>query len=264
MARILITGGTGVLGRQLTPRLQAAGHTVRIMSRGPRKAGFDPGIEWAQSGLAPGPALAKALAEVDAVIHAASTPVGARKVEVDGTRTLLDACAQAGIGHFMYISIVGVDHFPKFAYYQAKLAAEKVIETHSVPWTILRATQFHELLDERFTPPLFMLPGLALIPLDFKFQLIDSGEVAGRMVELVSAGPSGRAADIGGPEVLEWASIAKQWMQAHGKNRRLVRLPWSGSTPTAFRHGHNTCPEAPYGRVTFEAYLDNKYGRRTR
>ena len=259
MARILITGGTGVLGQQLTPRLTAQGHTVRIMSRGPRRSGFAPELEWAKARLEPGRELAAALDSVDAVIHAASSPIRAHKVEVLGTESLLAACAEAGIDHLLYISIVGVEHFPKFAYYQAKLGAEQVIQSGPVPWTVLRATQFHELLDERFTPPLFKLPGLAFIPLDFKFQLIDSGEVADRMVELIQAGPSGRVADIGGPEVLAWRDIANHWMRAHRKNRRMVRLPWNGSTPTAFRQGLNTCPQERYGKVSFEAYLEKRY-----
>src|SRR3990172_2973042 len=140
---ILVTGGSGGLGSELVPRL-AAGHTVRILSRRPRPPSAT--TEWAQGELATGEGLAEAVAGVDMIVHAASSPFGkTRQVDVEGIRRLLPAAAPA-TPHLFYISIVGVDRIP-FPYYRAKLAAEKLVEEPAVPYTILRATQFHTLID---------------------------------------------------------------------------------------------------------------------
>lgn len=261
MTRTLITGGTGVLGRQLIAPLLAAGHTVRLSSRGARRSGpeFPPEVEWARTSLASGEGLKEAVADVDIVVHAASTPVAAKKVDVEGTGRLLEHAAEAGVSHLLYISIVGIDGFP-FPYYEAKLATERVIEAGAVPFTILRATQFHELLDERFLPPLFKLPLVAFVPKDLQFQVIDSGEVASRMVELVEAGPSGRVADVGGPSVRTMGELAESWMHTRRMRRKIVNLAVPGRAAAAFREGRNTCPELTYGRITWEQYLERKYG----
>ncbi|MCG6925349.1 MAG: SDR family oxidoreductase [Acidobacteria bacterium] len=258
MARILITGGSGGLGHRLRERLLPRGHTVRVASRGPRPPGTPAEVEWTRTQLATGDGLAAAVEGIETVIHAASTPLSPRRVDVEGTRHLLRAALGGGVAHLLYISIVGIDDFP-FAYYRAKRAAEGLIEGASVPWTILRATQFHELLDQRFLPALFALPLVALVPTDFRFQTVDSGEVADRMVELVEAGPSGRADDVGGPEVLTMGEIASTWKQARGLSRAIVPLPVPGAAAAAFRRGQNTCPDRRYGTITWPDYLLGRY-----
>src|SRR3990172_6438701 len=151
MTNILVTGGSGGLGSELVPRLAAAGHTVRVLSRRPRPPSTN--TEWAQGDLATGEGLAEAVSGVDAVIHAATSPFRrTRQTDVEGTRRLLDAAGAAGEPHFFYISIVGIDRIP-LPYYKAKLAAEKLVEESAIPYTILRATQFHSLID-RFLRPL--------------------------------------------------------------------------------------------------------------
>ncbi|HSF17664.1 MAG TPA: NAD(P)H-binding protein [Vicinamibacteria bacterium] len=254
MTRVLITGGTGVLGRQLVAPLLEVGHIVRISSRGSQRSGFPDEVEWSQTSLSSGEGLAESVLGVDTIVHAASTPIAAQKVDVEGTRALLRHAKAAGVSHVLYISIVGIDGFP-FSYYRAKRATEQLIEAGPVPFTILRATQFHELLDERFLPPLFKLPLVAFVPTDLKFQVIDSGEVARRLIELVSAGPSGRVPDVGGPEVLTMGRLSAAWMPARGIRRKVVHLPLPGRAAAAFRRGQNTCPDRRYGRITWSEYL---------
>src|SRR3990172_11470166 len=117
MSRVLITGGTGVLGRELAPRLAQAGYTVRVMSR---RAARAEGVqtEWAQAQIETGEGLAGAVAGVDAIVHCASRPFRrTRGVDVEGTRRLLEAAKAASVSHFVYISIVGIDRIPTIEMY---------------------------------------------------------------------------------------------------------------------------------------------------
>ena len=268
--RILVTGGRGHLGRELVPRLQQAGHTVRIMSRGqpaavptppqpalvaagpaPTSAPTPP-LEWATAALATGEGLTAAVADVDAVIHAASSPIKARAVDVDGTRRLLDAARAAGVAHFVYVSIVGVDRHP-WDYYQQKYAAERLLEAGGVPYSILRATQFHYFVD-LLLQTLGRLPVL-FVPAGFQFQPVDIGEVADRLLAAVADGPGGRLPDFGGPEVRRVEDLARSWARSRGRRGPIVPVPLPGASAAAFRQGVHTCPDHATGKITWEEYL---------
>ena len=257
MSRILLTGGRGGLGSELWPRLARAGYTLRIASRRARHPGELPEVEWAQMSLESGEGLAEALTGADTIIHCASSPfVRTRQIEVNGTRRLLEEAERQRVGHFLYISIVGVDRIP-YGYYQAKFAAEQVVERGGVPWTILRATQFHSLLD-------LLVAWLARWPIHlrfagFQFQTIETGEVADRMVELVAAGPAGRAPDIGGPEVLTIEAMWRTWAEARHSKSISIALPIPGAVGEGFRRGYNACPDRKYGRITWAEWVRQKY-----
>lgn len=281
MTRVLITGGTGVLGRQLTERLSARGigeanarearsasptrlsargYEVRVMSRKPRPATLAIGVEWAQAELETGAGLEAALAGAPIIVHCASSPLRrTREVDVDGTRRLLDAARAADVQHFVYISIVGIDRIPTYPYYRVKLDAEREIERAGIPYTILRATQFHDLLDGVLQ--LVQRWPFALLPKDLQFQLVDSGEVADALAACVATGPVGRAPDMGGPEVLMSKDIIAAWLAARGLRRLVIHLPLPGKAAAGFRQGLNTCSENRQGKVTWAEWLARKYGR---
>lgn len=258
MATFLVTGGTGVLGSEVVSRLQAAGHTARIMSRHAKPDGAGARVEWAQASIEAGEGLAEACAGADAIVHCASSPFRrTREVDVEGTRRLLEAAKTASVAHFVYISIVGIDRVP-LGYYKAKLAAERVIEESGVPYSILRAPQFHTLVDQ-LLGNLLRFP-LGVYPAGFKFQPVDAGEVATRLVELVDAGPSGRAPDFAGPEVRSAGDLARAWLRARRRRALLLPLPLLGKTAAAYRAGHNCAPDNAYGKITWEQWLERKYG----
>lgn len=259
MAQILITGGAGGLGRELMTRLQqAADHGVRGISRRPRPAGLAAGLEWAQADIETGAGLAEAVAGIDVIVHCASSPMRrTRAIDVDGTRRLVEAARGAGVRHFIYVSIVGIDRIP-YPYYQHKLAAEAVVRAGGLPYSILRATQFHSLID-------YGLRALAKFPFaltftDFKFQTIDTGEVAARLGELVMAPPAGLLPDLGGPEVLTLEQMARAWCAVQRRPYRLFRLPLFGQIAHGFRQGYNTCPDRREGRITWAEWLHRTYG----
>jgi uncharacterized protein YbjT (DUF2867 family) len=173
--------------------------------------------------------LEPAVQGVDTIIHCASSPFRrARQVDVEGTGRLLEVAAEAGVSHLAYISIVSIVRAASYPYYRIKLETERVVEAAPVPHTILRATQFYDLvlMAMRF---LDRLP-LMVVPRGFLGQPIDAGEVAGRLVELALSGPAGRAPDIGGPEVRTLADAARGYLQSKGSGRRIFEFPVFGKT----------------------------------
>ena len=138
------------------------------------------------------------------------------------------------------------------------MQAEKLIQAQEVPWTILRATQFHPFLGDLLIPALFKSP-LVFLPTDIPFQLIDAGEVAQRMLELVQSGPSEYADDIGGPEILSWRELAESWMAAQGMQRKIRHLSIPGKAAQAFREGVHTTPDKKYGKITWQQWLDTRF-----
>lgn len=257
MTRVLVTGGTGTLGRELVPRLADDGYTVRIMSRRRSELAPESDLEWAQADLASGEGLDAAVADVDVVVHGASSPFppfrGPKSVDVRGTRRLVSALDDVAVNHLLYVSIAGIDEIP-YHYYRAKLDAESTVEDGGVPATILRATQFHELGDSVFRG-MRWLPVWPLVTAG-SLQPIASREVAGRLTELVGAGPGGRVPPIGGPEVLTVGEAAKTWKRASDVRRPVVSVPSVGRTLTRLRAGDLTVPDNPYGTVTFAEWLE--------
>lgn len=269
MARVLVTGGTGILGRELVPRLKAEGYTVRVMSRKSPSQKPWPDVEWAQADLETGSGLAESVSEVDILIHAATdsgfTPQGVnlrptlfpkRGVDVEGTQRLLEQAKKAKVSHFIYPCIVGIDRI-EIPYYRHKVQAEELTKSSGIPWSILRATQFHNLVDSLLLS-LSRWPVL-LLPTDFQYQSIASGEVAERLLEIVRDGPSGRLPDIGGPQVETWGQLARIWLEARGWKRKIIHLPAPGSIAEGFRRGYLTCPDEQYGKVTWREWVDKKY-----
>jgi uncharacterized protein YbjT (DUF2867 family) len=238
---ILVTGGTGTLGRPTVERLRAAGHDVRILSRtaGPDRATGD---------VTTGAGLPEALRGVETVLHLATS---SGKKDVRQTRNVVDAARAAGVSHLLYISIVGVDVNP-FPYYRAKFESERVIEGSGIPYTILRATQFHNLI-VRYVDDLHRW-----LPFIMSFDVLDQPiaveEVADRVVELTEAGPSGMAADIGGPEQLPLRTLIDLWRAASGTSKRVVTVkPW-GRSIRAFKAGVHMTPLPGFGRETFAEF----------
>lgn len=241
---ILVTGGTGALGRQVVQRLVAAGQPVRVASRRPHGGGP---YDWAVVDYKTGAGLENACRDVRTIVHCAYAATNTSVEE-----TLIAAARQAGNPHIVYISIVGIDDIPLFSY-KPKLAAERRLADSGLPWTVLRATQFHDLIF-RGCELLGRSPIVPILPI--RVQSIDSGEVADRLVELAAGPPAGRVPDIGGPQVRDITDLMKTYFKAKGKRRLLLPLWVPGKTFRAYRDGHNLTPENAYGKITFEQALE--------
>jgi uncharacterized protein YbjT (DUF2867 family) len=251
MDTVLVTGGTGALGRRVARALAADGYTVRILSRTAAEPPIR-GAEVAVADLGTGSGLVQAVAGTTAIVHCATDPGNARAVDVAGTERLLDAARHAGRPHVVYVSIVGIDRIP-WEYYRAKLAAEQVIAGSGLPWTVLRATQFHgfvaDLLDR--------LAGLPLVPVPrgWRVQPVDVDEVARQLAEAVAAGPAGRLPDLGGPEVLSVATLVRDRLRELRRRRPVVQVPVPGAFSAALRNGANLVPGARPGGRTWQDFL---------
>lgn len=252
---VLVTGGTGALGREVVRRLIDSRHRARILSRKPAE-----GDDWVQGDLVTGAGLELAVKDVDAIIHAASDAISPRKyqaTDVLGTRRLLAMAREAGVHHVVYISIVGMEGV-SYPYYRSKLAAEAVMRENIVPWSILRATQFHTLMD-LFLDGMSRLPRLALVPFNWQFQPVDTTEVAARLVQVVTDKPAGMLPDFGGPEVREFKSLAASWLAIRKPDKRLLNLWLPFKFSRQFADGQVLTPDHRDGTITFEQYLGRRY-----
>ena len=247
MTTILVTGGTGTLGRLVTERLRADGHEVRVLSRRTQPYAVD-----LREG---GAGLDAAVAGVDTIVHCASTPRGG---DERAATNLVAAARKAGVRHLVYISIVGVDRVP-YGYYRSKLAVEKLVAESGVGWTVLRATQFHDLLLQVFEA-LSKVP-VMMLPAGVSDQPVEVAEVAQRLAELAAGAPAGRVEDMAGPEVRTFESLARAYLKASGKRRAVVNVPLWGAAYREFRAGGHLAPERAVGKGTFEEYLAGRTRR---
>ena len=252
---VLVTGGTGTLGRHVVTILRQSGHRARILSRSPRGH-----VDAVQGDLSTGAGLDRAVGGMDAIFHAASAtraPFSGRAVDVDGTRRLLMLARNAGIGHVVFVSIVGIERV-RYPYYATKLAAERVVREDIVPWSILRATQFHGFV-ESILKGFSRAPGVTAVPFDWKFQPVDVLEVAQRGAAVVLERPRGMLPDFGGPEVHDMRSLARAWLDARKSRRRLINLPMPLRASKQVADGGLLCPDNRDGKITFDQYLEERY-----
>lgn len=253
---ILLTGGTGELGRALLPKLLQAGYRVRIGSRRSAPTELTEGVSWAQMDLTTGEGVETAVSDANIIIHAASSPF--RKTDatdVVGAERLI--ATAKNLSYFLYISIVGVDKIP-FSYYRFKVATERTVAQSSVPWAILRATQFHSLLDMGLAAQR-KLPFL-IVPKGYSFQPIATEEVAAEMVKAVVYRQVGRLPDLAGPECVPVTELARIWQEVCGLNKSVWQLPMITKASRGFQAGHHTLPERPFGKITWRDWLVAKYG----
>jgi len=196
----------------------------------------------------------------DVIVHCA----GAGKGDDETTRTLVRAAARAGEPHLVYISVVGADRVPvvsatdraMFGYFAMKLAAERVVAESGLPWTTLRAAQFHDLVltVARAMAKLPVIP----VPAGIRFQPVDTAEVAALLAELALGPPAGLVPDIAGPRVCSVAELLRGYLRAVGKRRPLVPVRLPGRAARAVAAGANLAPDRAVGHRTWEDFLADR------
>jgi uncharacterized protein YbjT (DUF2867 family) len=234
----------------LVRTLAGAGDEVLALSRnagGPVPAGA---THWSVD-LTDGEGLDDALAGVEVVVDCSNeSPRGAGPVLVEGTKRLLQAGVAAGVRHHIGVSIVGCDRVPT-AYYEVKVEQEKAIAAGELPWSLVRATQFHALIAWTFE----QAGRFGVLPTGrARLQPVDPRVVADRLATVVKNDPAGRIGDVAGPEVATLSELARAWRRA-GHPALPLRIPMLGRIGRPLSEGALCAPDAAAGGPTFEEWL---------
>ncbi|MEV6273403.1 NAD(P)H-binding protein, partial [Kribbella sp. NPDC051936] len=257
--RVLVTGATGMLGRAVVSDLLTNGHTVAAMSRRVRRW---PEVEPVLADLTEGTGLDAAVDGVHAIVHLASAPYQrgyTDEVELSGTQRLLTAAAAGGVKHVVYTSIVGANLVP-WGYFGTKVRAETIIRHSPVPWSIIRSTQFHDFVDQAIAK-MSRLP-LMISDRGVLGQPIDVRDVAKRITHRLLDGPSAEVEECGGPEILGFDQVIRQWQAVRGTAQPILHVRIPGKLGKGFRNGSVTTNERT-GHITWKQYLTEKYGPST-
>jgi uncharacterized protein YbjT (DUF2867 family) len=249
---LLLTGGTGTLGRLVTPLLLDADFDVRVLSRRSREP--RDGIEYVTGDLRKNDGIEPAVDGAEIILHLAGGPNA--KGDDEATRNLVRAAPRAGVRHLVYISVIGADRMP-LGYFRNKLGAERAVTDSGLPWTTLRAAQFHDLV-------LTLMQAMAKLPVipvprGLRFQPVDAGDVAARLVELTLDKPAGLVPDLAGPKVYEMADLLRGYLRTRGKRRLMMPVRIPGKAGRAYRAGENLSLEgAAVGTRTWEDFLTER------
>ena len=241
--RIIVAGGTGLVGRHVVSAAAERGHDVSALSR---RSGID---------VLTGTGLEDALAGADAVVDVTNlTTLSAKKATAffeTATRNLLAAEAAAGVGHHVALSIVGIDGIDAM-YYAGKLAQERAVEAGNVPFTIARAAQFHEFAGQLLAAmagPVVVLPRALMRP-------VAAREVGAHLVSVAEGGPVRRAPDLVGPRDEELIDLGRRQLAFDGVRRLVLGLRFPGAYGRGLESGAlRGGPEAVQGRITFDEWL---------
>jgi uncharacterized protein YbjT (DUF2867 family) len=245
---VLVTGGTGPLGRGIAEALRAAGHEVRQSSR----RGTGPG--GVRADLATGADLTTAVAGAELVVHAATGIHDGDpwQVDVAGTRRLVQALDRGTLRHLVYVSIVGVDRIP-YGYYRARFAGEQVALASGLPVTLLRLTQFHGFVDSLLAKA--HRGRLLPVPMGWRLQPVDVGEAAVHAAAVAQRPPTGGLVEFGGPEEVTSQDLARTYAAARTDGARVVPAPVPGRLSAAYREGAALPTTGERGRITYAEHL---------
>ncbi len=248
---IAVAGGTGIVGRHVVRIATERGHQVTSLSR---REGVD---------LVKGKGVGAALKGVDTLIDVSGLRSMHTKKSVDffmaSTENLQQYGKAAGVKHHVVLSIVGVDKAPA-GLYAGKQAQEEAVRHGELPWTILRATQFHEFVEQVLDRTSF---GPVVIVPRFRTQPIAAAEVAEALVDAAEAGPQGLLPDLGGPHAERLKDLVDQYLRKNGRKRLVLESTAPGVLWKAMRSG-GLLPAAgaAVGRQTFEEWLATQPSQR--
>jgi uncharacterized protein YbjT (DUF2867 family) len=243
--KIVVIGGSGRVGQNVVRRLVAQGHEAVPASPA---TGVD---------TITGEGLAEVMVGADAVVDVSNAPVWdddpVREFFVTSTRNLLAAERDAGVKHHLAVTIVGADRLPDSGYLRAKVAQEAEVEAGSIPYTILRSTQFLEFLPG--TVEAGAEGDSVRLPTGL-MQPVAADEVAATVAELAIAAPAGGRVELGGPESLGIDAWARRLFAATGDTRTVIGDPHARYFGTELHDGELTTGDgARIGRTDFDTWF---------
>ena len=242
--KIVVIGGNGLIGKKLIPLLRAQGHDAQSASR-------STGVN-----AVTGEGLAEALRGADVVVDVSNSPSFADDEVMQffsaSTRNLLAAEADAGVKHHVALSVVGADRLPDSGYMRAKVAQEDLIKSSSVPYTVLRATQFFEFLGAiaygSTVGDIIRLPTAPMQP-------IAADEVTAALAEIATGSPENQMLELAGPESLSIAEFIKKFLTSSGDQRTVIADPNANYFGAKLdSRGLNPDDSPKLGRLTFSEW----------
>lgn len=243
--KIVVIGGSGLIGTKLVKRLRQRGHEVIAASP-------STGVN-----TITGEGLASALAGAGVVVDVANAPSWEDQAVLEffetSGRNLLAAEATAGVGHHAALSVVGTDRLLKSGYFRAKMAQENLITASRIPYTILRATQFFEFVSGIAA---FSTAGTTVRVSPALFQPIAAEDVAAALADIALAAPVNGMVEVAGPEALPLAEAVRQYLRATKDQRQVTTDAQAGYYGLQVTDQSLTPGNSPrLGKTRFDAWL---------
>jgi uncharacterized protein YbjT (DUF2867 family) len=253
MNKTLVTGGTGLLGKEVVSRLLAKGRPVRILTTQPAPV-VPVQVEVCRGDLVSADGLQAAVKHCNTIIHCASNPRAFQETDKQGTENLLNAIDRDAPPHFIYISIVGVDK-SDYPYYVVKNQVENMIAESGIPFTILRTTQFHHFVYNLIQALVKTNQDVLEIPDGMKFQSIELSEVAEKLIAIAEGKPNGLLPNFCGPQVLRFEEYVQQYLDITNDLISYKAVPLQGPRYDLFRSGINLCGVDPAAKITWKDFV---------
>jgi uncharacterized protein YbjT (DUF2867 family) len=245
--RLVVIGGTGLVGSQVVRKLAAAGHEVVA-------AAPDTGVD-----VISGQGLDQALAGADVVVNVANSPTfDAASLEFFGTSmsNLLSAGERAGVRHQVILSIVGADQVPGLDYYRAKTLQEDMLRHGPTPYSIVRATQFFEFME----PTIAMTSDASTVRLPATpIQPIAAADVVDAVVEVASGAPLNGIRYVAGPDVFRLDELGRLTLAAHHDGRTVITDDGAGMFATVTGDVLTAGPGARLARTHYTDWLHERH-----
>jgi uncharacterized protein YbjT (DUF2867 family) len=249
--KIVVIGGSGLIGKKLVGILRRQGHEVLAASP-------STGVN-----TITGEGLAGALVGARVVVDVANAPSWEDKAVLEffqtSGRNLLAADAAAGVGHHVALSVVGTERLQASGYFRAKLAQENLIKASKIPYTIVRATQFFEFVggiaDSATDGQTVRLPPAMMQP-------ILSDDVAAALADVAVAEPLNGTVDLAGPDPIRMDELARRFLTASGDKRQVITDPQAGYYGTPVNDRSLTPGDRPrIGPTHFDTWLSRSVSR---
>ena len=243
--KIVVIGGSGLIGSRLVAKLSALGHEAVPASP-------NSGVN-----TLTGEGLAEVLNGANVVVDVSNSPSFEAAAVLNffetSTRNLLSYEAAAGVGHHVALSVVGAERLPESGYLRAKVAQEKLIKEGPIPYSIVHATQFFEFVnriaDEATTDNTVRLPPV-------RFQPIAADDVVAAVAKVTTGAPLNRTVEIGGPEQFSFDELIRKGLSARNDKREVVADPHAPYFGTELSD-RSLVPDdgAELGQIRFEEWL---------